>query len=542
MALMGTMDTYSWFSSTLSRSIEVSAASTSDIFTELAVTPSNENPTKITLKGADSEKLDFYEPILYFAVEGEAAEYIIHINPIRVKRNDIAEANIKICVDQSKFSLLKNGDIIKGSIYVKYLNEFIDEKIDITFTGKYLRDQALGKNITDSSQWDAQITRFITDIAQEKTWEEANWTQEEQSQEELVNLLTADLGSEEISLRAFNTTLIEDDIAENEIIQVPISPLAITEEQKQILDIIIPKASQYLQDIYNVVVDLVHQLNEKIQEIAQLKTIEAELSIQLNELEVEKETLLSEKEDLQAQVDKLKLQNEEYQRDIHSLISENQYLTQELIAMEQEIDMLRSQASTGGAIGNVSNPVVTAPSTGTEAPTTSQPDASNGQTQVEQPSDLVGEMPPQEEENPIEQPGDTQQDTEGTDSADTTPTEEVPELPDTGETDAEQGEPIDVTIPANEAQEDQQQESTEPEEDATEQGENQEPVRAETTNPIVVETSKESEDLNTVPETETTEADDTEEQPEVIYNDGKSDIQLDIIKKEDEEETYLPQE
>ncbi|WP_427337766.1 hypothetical protein [Caloranaerobacter sp. DY30410] len=141
MILSINMDTYSWFTSKTAYDMNVTAATTDDILEEIEI--EKINPEEIILK----KNLIDIEPVIYFSVEGEISEYILHINPIRLKTHEryIIPINVTVNLQQIMDLLMKNKKRIYGTIKIKYLNEYIDEERNIEFTREYLLTKLLNR-------------------------------------------------------------------------------------------------------------------------------------------------------------------------------------------------------------------------------------------------------------------------------------------------------------------------------------------------------------------------------------------------------------
>ncbi|MDI6706594.1 MAG: hypothetical protein QME73_10095, partial [Bacillota bacterium] len=140
MVLIGNVGSFSWFTDTAAGSARFSVVSIEDIISSYGV-DSEINPTKIQITKAEGLEFD---PVLYFSVEGEASDYMRHIGPVRLKkRNEEIRLAVGITVVQylKLVDSLDDKDTIKGRIRIKYLNEFIDESLDISFTREYLVDE-----------------------------------------------------------------------------------------------------------------------------------------------------------------------------------------------------------------------------------------------------------------------------------------------------------------------------------------------------------------------------------------------------------------
>ncbi|SHH61949.1 hypothetical protein SAMN02745135_01414 [Caloranaerobacter azorensis DSM 13643] len=141
MILSINMDTYSWFTSKTAYDMSVTAATTDDILEEIEI--DKVNPEEIVLK----KNLIDIEPVIYFSVDGEISDYILHINPIRLKTHEryIIPINVTVNLQQIMDLLMKNKKRIYGTIKIKYLNEYIDEERNIEFTREYLLTKLLNR-------------------------------------------------------------------------------------------------------------------------------------------------------------------------------------------------------------------------------------------------------------------------------------------------------------------------------------------------------------------------------------------------------------
>lgn len=517
-ALMGTVGTYSWFSSTITRGIEVSAAGVSDILTyELKYHGEQpQNPVEIRLKGAKDIS---YNPVIYFSVSGEAAKYILHINPVRLEAEKEAIAPIRISINANQFSeiaKLKDNDVISGEICIKYLNEFIIEPLAVQFTGGYLKAMA-----KDKIEGKKELTQIITDLSKIVTWEEANWANDNNTIkndiESMETIMPQDM--ERMSTQGFSVQ--ESKVASLQVpnIEVPIGQLIITEEQKQILDAIIPRASEYLQEIYNVMTNLVSQLNEKMMEIVQLRDREEKLTMQVSSLEKEREDLRLERDNLIVETQVLKKENILLQDRVSFLEGENQELRKQLLEVEQEIAIMRGQSVVSIPAGGV--PVVVDPGNAQNPgglPTEPQPGTDTGQ-----PAD------PGNIENPGEQPGDIQPPT-GTEAPVGL---EMPVVPSADETTTDNS-PANEAKPAEENQQGNNQtvDSQQPTQAITGQA---------TKNPMIAEQPSDTVKSITDSEMQEVESKAGKDKSEKISNSGIGNLKVDINKKEEDGETSFLQ-
>lgn len=144
VVFLSNVGSYSWFNNMGESSMSVTAAVTEDIIESIEIIEESWNSqdqiwTKPYLKirkNPNFEKL----PILFFEVEGAAAEYILHINPVRLNTDDYYLIPIDSDINAQQYSNLGldiNGNV-SGTIFIKYLNEFINEGIELEISNRYL--------------------------------------------------------------------------------------------------------------------------------------------------------------------------------------------------------------------------------------------------------------------------------------------------------------------------------------------------------------------------------------------------------------------
>lgn len=142
MILIGGHGSFAWFTDVATGKASVSVMSTGDILDTFEV-DREQNPTKIILSKAKG--LDF-DPVIYFAVEGEISGYLRHIDPVRLTGKEEVALPLTINLDQYRElqegldseGSRKGSDAVKGKIWIKYLNEFIDEPLSVSFSKDYL--------------------------------------------------------------------------------------------------------------------------------------------------------------------------------------------------------------------------------------------------------------------------------------------------------------------------------------------------------------------------------------------------------------------
>lgn len=210
--------TLSFFSTKTEHSISVSAATIRDIIEPLRFEYEDprlkRNPTHIIIK---KSKNCTYNPILYFSIEGEAFDYLLHINPVRLDEDSryyvSSKDEYKIPIEPNVniiqwVKLMVTNNIIKGTLHVKYLNEFITEgDVDnLQFTKKYLRHH-VRKNIDRSAQG---------------------------PKEDVTNIVL----SEKLTL-----------VSERNTVYGSVYAVHISDEEEQIIDIVVPGISHYIDEL-----------------------------------------------------------------------------------------------------------------------------------------------------------------------------------------------------------------------------------------------------------------------------------------------------
>ncbi|WP_069650496.1 hypothetical protein [Caloranaerobacter ferrireducens] len=188
MILLINMDTYSWFTSKTTYDLSVTAATTEDILEKIEI--ETINPKEIILKKNNSINI---EPVIYFSVEGEASDYILHINPIKLKTHKEYTVPINVVVNLKQIVELlnKNKKRVQGTIRIKYLNEFIDEEINIEFARRYLLKKFLEElgirclNEEDESEIEKQLRKVITHIVKKERLQNSKFYEKETVTEEV---------------------------------------------------------------------------------------------------------------------------------------------------------------------------------------------------------------------------------------------------------------------------------------------------------------------------------------------------------------------
>lgn len=303
VGLLVNLNTNAWFSSSATAGAFFSSAATETIIEKFEV--SKTNPESIKVKKAQ----DFSpNPIIYFAVEGEAANYVLHLNPVLL--DTYREKEIIIETDLNLLQYLKllfssYDRVVEGKIKLKYLNEFIDEEKEILFTRDYLLgrfkekidrnekdEKAMGVKLDSqvaedkqfsSPETDTQVLELVTYVASQREWEEAQWFYE-------INL---DQDAEPV-----------------------IEGLKLTEGQSSLLDFIVPKLKEQIASLVSLLKEKTSIISEQLREISELT--KTNLTLEEDKTNLEEENLL------------LKQQIEQLNQNINALNQERYYLEQQI--------------------------------------------------------------------------------------------------------------------------------------------------------------------------------------------------------------------
>lgn len=278
--------TYSIFSSSTGSELRVKAAETKDIIKSFT-TNHAENPTKLQISRVEDIP---YDPVIYFDIEGEAANYILHVNSIKLKKNGVYEIPIEPDVNYNQYFSLYNKpyEKVEGTVRIKFLNEFINEEVKITFDKCYLQSIFYEKikrkaivepkdplrnrmaQLNEAAEPENYISPFGSDAvsaglldlmlytAKQRGWQEVKWDEREEY----------------------------------------ISKPRLDEGQTGIIGIIAPKLAEYI--------DRLHGLTESLRDKLQKKNLEVdELAAKVKKLNEEKTELEKEKIQLAASVQEL---------------------------------------------------------------------------------------------------------------------------------------------------------------------------------------------------------------------------------------------
>ncbi|HHW02263.1 MAG TPA: hypothetical protein GXX35_05580 [Thermoanaerobacterales bacterium] len=457
MAMLADTDTMAWFSSRVVSNLQVQAASAQDIiegFYTLSDVSNNsgENPDKIIVKKAEGLT---YDPVVYFSVDGDASRYIMHINPAKLTRDEI-QIPIKLKINYRDLADILGKSSITGKITLKYLNEFIVDSFQITFTRGYLLAQYLGlqdrqliAKYNSNFDIDRELTPYaaqvINGIAGNIRWH--NVVESGRVQKLEKESASNESVGDGMVVSTFSMTPAAMNRARmTEPVTIGLPKIQLTDEQQSIINVITPGLMDYIDALYGYAEDLIAQLNEKIAKIDELNlTIDGmytqiqglnaavdDLTQKYAALEQEKVALLQEKldleqenmklkdkiEDLKDEIDSLKNKNDSLEDKIGNLESANDSLKEEIRKLQEqnenltkEIENLKNSAPSGSGSGNSAPGGSTQPSDGSEPPTgtpppaVEPPDGGSKDSGTEQPPvQEPGEQPPAGQEPGAEEP------------------------------------------------------------------------------------------------------------------------------------------
>jgi len=314
-ALLINLDTFSWFSSNVTSQISVTAATTEDIIKDIEIVKENKSAKAIKFKKTEGLS---YNPVIFFSIDGEASDYILHINSVELDEQGEYIVPIEPNINTSQYLKLFlvpiwrwSDNPIEGTIQVKHLNNFISEEYKIELSRKYLserfweeikRQDVDFKNVENIDEVRREVTDIITYIAKHVSWEDEKLREDGKYR---MNAMTA----------------------ANSMI-TPISRLFLTPEQNEIIDVIAPKLRPHLDGLYAIIEELSYQLNEKLAEIEQL-------NLQLQDQNAQIQTLQDGKIMLEGKINDMTLQNEELKQ-YNTKLNEDIVLLEDIVASLEE--------------------------------------------------------------------------------------------------------------------------------------------------------------------------------------------------------------
>lgn len=431
MALLVNLDTFSWFNARAEGGIKVRADTTKDIISKFDV--DNQNPEEIVIQKAGS--LD-YEPVVYFSVSDDAADYVLHINPYKLEDNN--EHSIKIRTDVNLLQyidlLCHKNKVINGTITLKHMNEYIIESKDIVYTREYLMDRfweqidSIGseKNNTTLDKEDkGNIVILILYLANLIDWDRVF---DIDNKPKVMGLAVS---GEPMS----DSAVI---IPNMEKIMNPIPELSISDDQANIVEVVVPGLLEYINRLYDYTEELINQLNEKIEAISLLNLDIENLNNANTILEQEKAALTEENNQLKENVEELEDINKKLNDKVDSLEDEvsnlrarnerledeNEHLRDEISGLNQELNDSRSQMP-------VKNPVTGGPPVEEEPPAADETPVIESPPIEEQPEEEAPgiDRPPAADNSPIDEPPVIEEPPIGEPTAEESPIKEPPAEP-----------------------------------------------------------------------------------------------------------------
>ncbi len=278
--------TYSYFSSSADRDVYVKAASTEDIIQEIHV--EEVNPLYICLTKSDKLEMN---PVIYFSIEGEAADYLLHINSVVL---DAAEKRVPIDANINLVQYMKlafRTSPIEGKIKIKYLNEYIDETKEFKLTSRYLRTRFI-ENIKrkDVLSLDNKLDQYKKindyDIKDELSFNDSGYG-EKASNRDLTEIIayTARYGTwNEVNI--YNpSNLSSAEETKDKKSMVPKSEFS--EEQKTIIDIIAPGLRGYIDALVSHTQGLINQNDILDKELSEKEKIIKDKDMEIEKLKKE---------------------------------------------------------------------------------------------------------------------------------------------------------------------------------------------------------------------------------------------------------------
>ena len=320
------VDTHSWFTSNARAVMEVRAVTTDSILTIVGLRDSKRematrNPSFIEIKGANSLN---GKSLIYFSVEGKIAEYILHINPVWLESSNTYLIPIDLDLNIKQFTNLarmKKTDLIEGIIKVKYLNEFINEEIPVSFTVDYLRSIHHASivrsevEIIENDDARTEITNTITYLASHLEWVNSG---------DMEMLLGSPITMSRSSSENLMSVNLEMEILEEVALEVvPVDKFLLNTEQSSIISIIAPPLQGYIDRLYSIVVELVAKLNDKI--------------IMITNLEKQIEGLYNDRTQLSKLLEEYKQRSESLEAENSALAAQNKALLDEIATLQEAL-------------------------------------------------------------------------------------------------------------------------------------------------------------------------------------------------------------
>lgn len=148
--------TYCWILGSCEQYTSISAAKEQDILTKVEINEINPEFIKIT-----KAKNLSYIPTVYLSFEGDFADYILHINPVKLVNEEyIIPINFGLNPNNISKMFSKN-EKIKGIVEIKHFNEFIDIRRNVVFTREFILEKVYMQiNNIDKTQMSKIESKF----------------------------------------------------------------------------------------------------------------------------------------------------------------------------------------------------------------------------------------------------------------------------------------------------------------------------------------------------------------------------------------------
>ena len=243
-------------------STNVEAATSRDFIKEMEIDYEGDQPF---IRLEKSNTID-YSPVVFFSIEGELRDYILHINSVKLDDELSIPIIPNVNLPQAISLIISPNKEITGEIKIKHLNEFIDEKLQVKIPKKYLIERYFShKGLEDFKSDDLSISE----------------------KDEMIRFV------ERIILYAspymdWNSVAYEEDLYEMEEYQnssLPISKMDISYDQESIMDLIAPNLLEYNEKLYSLLEILLGDLNNLMGENKKLTKENQRLMDYIIELE-----------------------------------------------------------------------------------------------------------------------------------------------------------------------------------------------------------------------------------------------------------------
>lgn len=265
-------NTYSWYQNGGEGQGEVIAASKEDIIANMEIYYEKDMPILRLEKGTGID----YSPIVFFSIEGEAKDYVLHMNSARLEGAVDIPIIPNVNLPQALSLILSWEKEVVGNLRVKHLNEFIDDSLEVRLSKDYL------------------LSRYFCDRGLE-TYGKNYLSSKEKNQ--LIDLLKDSL--------LYAGDYLEWNEVEWEEEDNWISGVYISKDQIPLIDIIAPNLLEYNERLYEVFEIVFYDLINEIEKNKALVKENEELIFRIDELERERDELYDYISGLEAEIQEL---------------------------------------------------------------------------------------------------------------------------------------------------------------------------------------------------------------------------------------------